>query len=228
MKEDNQRIIIPTADGSQTISIPAVGVTYHSTHGAVQESKHVFIEAGLMHVNQNHKCIRIFEMGFGTGLNALLTLQYALKHELEIYYYTAELFPLNEEEYAHLNYNNHIQDEGLSDFFMMMHNCKWEKDISIHPLFTLHKTKQDIIDINTENNFRLIYFDAFAPAIQPELWTKEIFEKMYLMMEDESVLVTYCSKGEVRRAMQAAGFSVEKLKGPPGKREMVRAVKKFG
>lgn len=226
MDLSKHREVIFTADGSPTIFIPSMHVTYHSKHGAVQESMHIFIKAGLMHAAHNTKSIRIFELGFGTGLNALLSLQFAIKHNLEIYYFTTELFPLYEEEYIQLNYSRHINDTSLHHYFLQMHACAPEQDIEICPQFTLHKTKQAVAAISQRKHFNLIYFDAFDPAAQPELWAKEIFDAMYSIMNNDAVLVTYCSKGDVRRAMLAAGFTVEKLKGPPGKREILRAWKK--
>lgn len=218
-----QRMPIITKDGSHTISIPELGVTYHSHHGAVQESMHVFINAGLL-VSDTSTCI--LEMGFGTGLNALLTLIEAEKLQRLVHYTALELFPLQREEIIILNYCQQLNREYLNPFFQQLHACEWEKDIPITPHFTLHKKRKDLINFSTDQQINLIYFDAFAPAAQPELWTKEIFEKLFAMLESGGILVTYCSKGEVRRNMQAAGFTVEKIPGPPGKREMVRAIKK--
>jgi tRNA U34 5-methylaminomethyl-2-thiouridine-forming methyltransferase MnmC len=220
-----ERVIQLTADGSHTVAVPGIQVTYHSIHGAVKESMHVFIEAGLRLLLHRYETICIFEMGFGTGLNALLSLHYALQHDQKIYYYTVELFPLEAHEYTQLNYTQQLQQTILQPYFMQIHQSAWEKDIIIHPLFTLHKTNQSLLDLSTHQPFNLIYFDAFAANAQPELWTREVFEKMFHLLAPKGVLVTYCSKGEVRRVMQATGFIVEKLAGPPGKREMVKAVK---
>ncbi|WP_343669370.1 tRNA (5-methylaminomethyl-2-thiouridine)(34)-methyltransferase MnmD [Chitinophaga sp.] len=198
-----------TADGSHTIAIPDMNVTYHSTHGAIQESMHVFIHAGLQAVQA--PAIRIFEMGFGTGLNALLTLQYATT---PVYYYAVEQFPLTATEVEGLNYGN------------AMHHYPWNEDVKISDQFTLHKAHTSLMTVTPAQTFHLIYYDAFAPAAQPELWTKAVFEKLFSFLEPGGILVTYCSKGDVRRAMLAAGFAVEKLAGPPGKREMLRAIRK--
>lgn len=214
-----------TADGSSTVSIPSMHVTYHSIHGAMQESKHVFIEAGLKPLLNKHKTLCIFEMGFGTGLNAMLTLQEAISHQQKIYYYTSEAFPLIKDEVSQLNYTAQSNTSELKNNFVKMHESEWEKDVEIHPLFMLHKTTARLENISFNNSFHLIYFDAFAPSVQPELWTKENFDKLFSALEPEGILVTYCSKGDVRRAMLAAGFNVEKLKGPSGKREMLRAIK---
>ncbi len=215
-----------TADGSHTIAIPERHVTYHSKFGAIQESKHVFIEAGLTPLLHKYDTINIFEMGFGTGLNALLCLQQAVQHQQKIFYYSIELYPLQPEEAKQLNYVQVLKDDDLQNYFLYMHKCDSEKDNSIHPKFVLHKSNQSLTGFSTNQSFNLIFFDAFAPMIQPELWTIEIFKKMNDLLKPEGILVTYCSKGSVRRAMLEAGFSVEKLSGAPGKREMIRALKK--
>jgi tRNA U34 5-methylaminomethyl-2-thiouridine-forming methyltransferase MnmC len=220
-----KRVLQLTSDGSHTVSIPELHVTYHSIHGAIQESRHVFIDAGLKPLLHQFETINIFEMGFGTALNALLSLQQAVEHNQKIFYYAAELFPLKANEYSSLNYSAQLHDASLQSYFKLMHESAWEKDVAIHPLFVLHKTNQSLINLAVGHAFDLIFFDAFAPAAQPELWTEQVFEKMYHLLKNRGVLVTYCSKGDVRRAMLAAGFSVEKLQGPPRKREMLRANK---
>jgi tRNA U34 5-methylaminomethyl-2-thiouridine-forming methyltransferase MnmC len=220
-----ERIIQQTEDGSQTIAIPDMQVIYHSRHGAIQESLHVFINAGLKPISGTKETVHIFEMGFGTGLNALLTLQHTILAHQKIYYKTIELFPLEDVIYTQLNYAAQLSDESLQFYFNSMHNCAWEKDELIQPLFTLNKSKTSLTDFSTDQLFDLIYFDAFDPAAQPELWAPQVFEKMFHMLLPGGLLVTYSSKGTVRRAMQAAGFTVEKLKGPAGKREMIRAKK---
>lgn len=223
------REILLTSDGSATIAIPQLNVTYHSRHGAMQESVHVFVNAGLNHIHQQipaEDAIYIFEMAFGTGLNALLTLQFALQNKRKVYYHTIELNPLAIEEVAQLNYTDLLHNKSLEKLYIQMHNVPWEEDVSIDPLFTLHKTKGSLVEINLNVDiFHLIYYDAFAPGVQPEVWTTTVFEAMLNTLMQDGILVTYCSKGDVRRAMQAAGFTVEKLKGPPGKREMIRAKK---
>jgi tRNA U34 5-methylaminomethyl-2-thiouridine-forming methyltransferase MnmC len=226
-----QRKLILTSDGSHTILLPESNVTYHSIHGAVQESKHVFIEAGLRSLNPARKTIvNIFEMGFGTGLNALLTMIETERRQTAIYYETIELFPLDHNEARLLNYCKHLDREDLQPAFEQFHHCEWETPIKLTPGFTFKKSAANLLNFDTPETslsgrqaFELIYFDAFAPNAQPVLWTKEIFEKMFAMLKSAGVLVTYCSKGDVRRAMQAAGFTVEKLPGPKGKREIIRA-----
>ena len=224
-----KRKIIVTGDGSHSVRIPEMNVTYHSIHGAIQESKHVFIQAGLIdsevfdYIGVHH----VLEIGFGTGLNALLTLIEADKHKNRIYYTALEPHPLSEEEISHLNYCDQLNQSSYQPYFEKMHQVGWEEMFEITDNFRLTKKRCSLVDLSvdpfTENTFFLIYFDAFAPNAQPELWTKNIFEKLYSLLIPGGILVTYCSKGDVRRAMQAAGFTVEKLPGPLKKREMLRA-----
>jgi tRNA U34 5-methylaminomethyl-2-thiouridine-forming methyltransferase MnmC len=221
-----ERKIIVTLDGSHSIEIPEMNVTYHSIHGAIQESKHVFIEAGLKSLILTEGAqLNVFEMGFGTGLNALLTIIEAEKPQKKIYYETVDPFPLDNTETRSLNYCKQLDREDLQPIFEQLHSCEWETKTSITENFHFKKSKSSLLNRENSETFELIYFDPFAPNAQPELWTKEIFEKMFAMLEPDGVLVTYCSKGDVRRTMQAAGFTIEKLPGPKGKREMIRAVR---
>mgnify|MGYP001555594597 FL=1 len=222
-----ERKIIITEDGSHTVSIPEMGVTYHSIHGAIQESEHVFIEAGLSYVSGHPgiQDISILEAGFGTGLNALLTYIESEKKKLKIYYETIEPFPLNEEEVQSLNYCQQLNRPDLQFIFEQLHSSDYEKEIQFPPFFILKKSKADLSTFKTSDLFDLIYFDAFDPNVQPELWTKEVFEKLFSILEPNGILVTYSSKGDVRRALRSAGFTVEKIPGPKGKREMIRAKK---
>jgi len=213
-----KRELLITRDGSPTVSIPEMGVTYHSIHGAVQESMHVFINEGLNPLLKKKPLLRIFEMGFGTGLNALLTARAAAENQQKIEYTVIEKFPLHAEELKGLQYG---EDEEL---LAMLHDCSFNSMNAITPYFSIMKLQGDLIECSLENGFDLVYYDAFAPAAQPELWTKEVFEKLFKSMLPGGVLVTYCSKSDVRRAIQAAGFVVEKRPGPPGKREMLRAI----
>jgi tRNA U34 5-methylaminomethyl-2-thiouridine-forming methyltransferase MnmC len=169
-----------------------------------------------------HQPIHILEIGFGTGLNALLSLREAIRHRQSMYYQTVELFPLHDEIVTHLNYGEQL---NLVKEFGLLHSAPWETPVPVHPLFTLHKTQDSLLSFSTGQLFHCIYFDVFAPAAQPELWTQEVFEKMYNFITPGGTLVTYCSKSIVRKAMMAAGFIVEKIPGPHGKREMVRAGK---
>jgi len=218
-----QRNLILTSDGSHSISVPDMNVTYHSIHGAIRESMHVFIEAGLRsdHLVKSDQC-SILEVGFGTGLNALLTAIEAEKTRNSIYYVALEPFPLDEEQVQSLNYCQWLGRKNLQNDFIRMHQCEWNRGLAVTEYLLMHKSNHTLQSFDHKTKFDLIYFDAFAPNVQPELWTKEIFEKMFALLEPEGVLVTYCSKGDVRRAMQAAGFIVEKLPGPKGKREIVR------
>ena len=220
------RIIQITEDGSHTVTVPSMNVTYHSKHGAIQESMHVFVNSGLNYFieHTNSETINIFEMGFGTGLNALLSLQFAIQHNQNIGYKTIEPFPLSVEEIIDLNYTGLI-NKDLKESFYAMHNCDWNKVVALHPLFSFQKIQAGLKEVELMQKFHVIYFDAFDPTAQPELWTESIFKKMLDLLFTNGILVTYCSKGVVRRAMQAAGFKTEKLAGPPGKREIVRAVK---
>lgn len=222
------REVILTKDGSHTIHIPGMNVTYHSVNGAIRESTHVFIDSGLKFCKggaDRPGSITILEAGFGTGLNALLTLISTENSGQKVHYYTLELHPLTEEEFKSLNYCEQLNQHRLKTFFEKLHGCDWEKDIPLTPLFTIHKALQSILHFSMKGPFDLVYFDAFAPASQPELWTKNVFDSLIQVMSSGALLVTYCSKGDVRRAMLAAGFKVEKLPGPPGKREILRAIK---
>jgi len=221
-----QRKLILTGDGSHTISMSELNVTYHSIHGAIQESKHVFIEAGLKSLLPvEGTALNVFEMGFGTGLNALLTIIESERLQRKIYYETVEQFPVDNGEVRSLNYCEQLDREDLQPIFEQLHSCEWEKKVNITENFGFNKSRTNLLNLETSETFELIYFDAFAPNVQPELWTNGIFEKMFAMLEPGGILVTYCSKGDVRRAMQAAGFIVEKLPGPRGKREMTRALR---
>jgi len=224
-----ERIIQLTEDGSHTVAIPEMNVTYHSKHGAVQESMHVFIQPGLHYFLQHYAVsadepINIFEVGFGTGLNALLSLEQAILLNKKVSYQTIEPFPLSTEEILQLNYSS-LLSEDLQQSFIAMHNCGWNTVVQLHSLFSFEKIKTTLQQFESQQQFHIIYFDAFDPVAQPELWTEAIFKKMFDMLFKNGILVTYCSKGAVQRAMKAAGFSIEKLKGPPGKREITRAMK---
>ncbi|MGI9550403.1 MAG: tRNA (5-methylaminomethyl-2-thiouridine)(34)-methyltransferase MnmD [Aurantibacter sp.] len=218
-----RRKIITTSDGSKTIRIEDWNEQYHSVHGAVQEAEHVFIEHGLSLFRNRH--IEILEMGFGTGLNALITLIRAEKQQLKIHYTGVEAYPVSETELEQLNYISILKAFEFERDFQKMHVCDWEKDASLGKNFILQKRRQSFLDINDKNRFDLIYFDAFGPRVQPELWTEIMFKKMFDALKGQGILVTYSAKGSVRRAMQAVGFKVERLPGPPGKREMLRATK---
>ncbi len=218
-----RREIITTADGSKTIHIVDWNEQYHSKHGAIQETYHVFIKSGL-HLFEN-RSVTILEVGFGTGLNALITLLEAKKQNLEITYTGVEAYPVATEELEQLNYISELNAGAIAKEFQFMHQCKWDSDVLVTEGFVLHKQQKDFRDLGFENSFDLIYFDAFGARVQPELWTENIFLSMFNALSKKGVLVTYSAKGSVRRAMQAVGFAVERLPGPPGKREMLRALK---
>ncbi len=244
-----QRKVIITADGSKTIHLVEWNEHYHSIHGAIQEANHVFIKHGLLffveendlishtpgvlrdlgkkkYYDVSNNQISILEIGFGTGLNAFMTLLEAQKINLGIEYTGVEAFPITSEELAAMNYPDQL-DTNKTMEFERIHQVPWDEKQTITSLFSLTKQKKFFKDIEDIEKFNLIYFDAFGARVQPELWTEAIFEKMYTSLRPNGVLVTYSAKGSVRRAMSAVGFEVEKLPGPPGKREMLRARKGF-
>ena len=220
-------MIITTKDGSHTIQVKGSGITYHSIHGAIGESMHVYIKAGLDHFLETRKAtaVNIFEMGFGTGLNAFLTLKEALHRRVRIHYTAVDTNPLKEEEYSQLNYAELTGDPQIINYFNRLHLAEWDQEVPINEYFILEKKHQDLQSFLPRGLFDIIYYDAFGPGPQPELWTEEIFAKIYTMLNQDGILVTYCSKSDVRRAMQKTGFLVEKIPGPRGKREMLRATK---
>lgn len=211
-----------TEDGSSTLYIPHLDEHYHSVHGAIQESLFVFIGNGLQQLSGNVN-VKIFEVGFGTGLNALLTLDFALSNGLNVDYCAIEKYPLAEDEYTRLNYTDKYPH--LKDAFMLMHQSEWDCTTQVTENFRLTKIHGDLVKCAIGEGFDLVYQDAFAPDKQPELWSEELFQKLYQSMNGNGILVTYSAKGQVRRNMQSAGFTVERLPGPPGKREMLRAIK---
>lgn len=196
--------------------------TYHSVNGAITESMHVFINAGLRACSKNP--LRVFEAGFGTGLNALLTLAEAQKQQIHIEYQSIELYPLDQNLYQSLDYSSSLTVN--KDLFMALHIAPWNKKTEIFPGFDLKKIHADLMTVQLDDMFDVVYFDAFSPAVQPGLWTEEIFDKIYKQMNDGGILTTYCAKGIVRRILEKAGFKTERLPGPPGKREMLRAIKR--
>ena len=221
-----KREIIITKDGSHSINISNTNITYHSKYGAIQESKHVYIEAALKQLLNQKSCINIFEMGFGTGLNTLLTLIEAENNRQKIYYETVEEFSLEKEFFEKLNYCEQLQRQDLQLPFLQLHNCDWQKEISLTSFLDFKKTNTSLQNYIFNKTFDIIFYDAFAPRAQPELWTTEIFIKLFDALFQNGLLITYCSKSDVQRAMQAAGFVVQKLPGPLYKREILRAIKK--
>lgn len=214
-----------TADGSHTLFVPELNETYHSIHGAIQESQHVFIKNGLHYFN-NKETISILEIGFGTGLNTLLTLLATESSSQMVNYVSLEKFPLPNELVQQLNYPTQLKIKATQTaLFNHLHSCKWNTNTPISENFNLLKIEDDLADFQTTTTFDLIYFDAFAPEKQAELWTAEIFLKIYDFLKPKGILVTYCAKGEVKRTIKSVGFQLETLPGPPGKREMIRAIK---
>ena len=211
------RELLVTKDGSHTVIIPSLNVTYHSLHGALQESIHVFIEAGLYYQWSviTDSSMSILEVGFGTGLNAMLTCQAAASRRNQITYTALEPYPLTDEIVKGLNY------EDASGYLRMIHDVSWGAVVDIHEYFRLTKLKMPLAD--AEGKYDLVYFDAFDPITQPEIWSAESFEKIYSIMKPGGVLTTYCSKSHIRKTMMSVGFKVTKIPGPWGKREMVRA-----
>ena len=211
-----------TEDGSHTLFSEKLGECYHSQHGAVQESEHIFIHAGF------NKCIKselnVLEVGFGTGLNAFLTLLKSDTACKKINYTAIELYPVEESIVEQLNYSDIVGGNNDDDFYKI-HRAVWGQSVAINDWFSLTKIQDDFTQVNLEGIYDLIYFDAFSPEKQPEMWTQKCFDMLYRHADTGCVLVTYCAKGIVRRAMQQAGFQVERLPGPPGKREILRAIK---
>ncbi|MGY5352607.1 tRNA (5-methylaminomethyl-2-thiouridine)(34)-methyltransferase MnmD [Wenyingzhuangia sp. IMCC45533] len=218
-----KRKIIVTSDGSTTIHLPGWNESYHSTHGAIQEAYHVFIKMGYEAVKKEE--VSILEIGFGTGLNAFITLLETAKDDQKVNYVGVEAYPVKEDELLALNYVSELETRNLSHKFEEMHLTPWNKPQKVSENFILTKRQMFFHNITDVNLYDLIYFDAFGARVQPELWSEEIFEIMFKALRPEGKLVTYAAKGSVRRAMQAVGFEVERLPGPPGKREMLRGTK---
>lgn len=225
------RHLVKTKDNSYTLFVPELDEHYHSIHGAMQEGEHVFIQAGLLKKAEVSKEISILEIGFGTGLNALLTCLTADAHGLTIDYNGLEKYPVEESEWTKLDYASALPENytattlNAQTVFNKLHTVDWEKGKKIQDNFSLRKRQLDFKALTDQNAFDVIYYDAFAPSAQADLWTIEIFERMFAALKPNGVLVTYCVKGTVRRNMIAAGFKVEKIPGPIGKREMARAYK---
>lgn len=217
--------IFKTADGSITLHIPEWNEQYHSKHGAVQEAEYVFIKQGLDYLVNELKTdsVNLLEIGFGTGLNALLSYRYAMDNKLPINYTGIEAYPLDLSLIQDLNFSEIIGIE--KSYYKQLHKSSWEEWTALEADFKLLKKKMFFQDIKSKDEYNLIYFDAFGSRVQPELWEEKIFEIMYSSLKENGVLVTYAAKGSVRRAMEKLGFKVERLPGPPGKREMLRAIK---
>ncbi|HRF39805.1 MAG TPA: tRNA (5-methylaminomethyl-2-thiouridine)(34)-methyltransferase MnmD [Saprospiraceae bacterium] len=217
--------LIETQDGSHSVLSHRFGVTYHSKYGAIQESRHVFIEAGLFPKLILQRELAVLELGFGTGLNAFLTLLEAERLERHIFYQTIEAFPLSQEQAAQLNYPEQLELPASRPWLTEMHAAPSDKLLRPTPHFQFRKTIGRFEELDLQNAFDVAYFDAFAPETQPELWTEEVLGRVYRALRPQGILVTYCAKGAVKRTLKSLGFQIERIPGPPGKREMTRAVK---
>lgn len=213
--------ILTTGDGSQTLFSQQFDEIYHSRNGALTESQHVFVQHGLMNVNKPF--IKVFEVGFGTGLNALLCAHYAQQNGIKVEYTGVELYPVEDTIANQLRYHEALIDCPIET--AVLHKAPWSERVAITPNFSLLKIQQSFVDVQLFEIYDVIFFDAFAPEKQPELWDLSVFQKCFSMLREGGVLTTYCAKGYVKRNMQEAGFRVEKVPGPPGKREMLVAFK---
>ena len=210
-----------TADGSATIYVPHLDEHYHSVKGALTESLYIFRDCAFMHASPTDATLRVLEIGFGTGLNAVVTAM-AANEERKAHYISLELYPVAPEMIACLNYGELVDN----DLLLLLHNAKWDEPQEITTNFTLEKLQCDFTQCELPQNIDVVYFDAFAPEKQPEMWSEELFARIFEAMSPNGVLTTYCAKGEIRRRLQRVGFEVERLQGPPGgKREILRATK---
>jgi tRNA U34 5-methylaminomethyl-2-thiouridine-forming methyltransferase MnmC len=223
LKMPNQNTIITTKDGSHTLFSKEFGEHYHSTFGAIQESAHIFIDGALESFQVKESPIGILEIGFGTGLNALLTLLWANKNRHPVSYHGLEAYPISFEVAGSLNYHKELQID--QELFLKLHPFS-EETSEASEFFTIRHDMQTLeMAAFPIDHYDIIYFDAFSPEVQPELWTSEIFQKLFRSLKKNGVLTTYSCKGDVKRAMKTAGFEIEKLPGPPGKREFLRGIK---
>jgi tRNA U34 5-methylaminomethyl-2-thiouridine-forming methyltransferase MnmC len=216
------RDVIITDDGSSTVYIKEIDECYHSTHGAISESLHVFIRNGLQQINQTE--INVFEIGFGTGLNAFLSAIYAHDYKIKVNYTTIEKYPLETNIVDKLNYSQNL---GFPEIFKAIHFTSWNKTGQITPFFTLLKLNQDFVkfDFNQIVKTDIVFFDAFSPSKQAEMWQPMLFEKLYNLLNINGTLVTYAAAGLVKSALRQVGFQVKRLQGPPGKHHMISAKK---
>lgn len=220
-----RREIKVTGDGSKTLFIPEWNENYHSSHGAVQEAKHVFLKYGLAE-KLNQEEVSIFEVGFGTGLNAILTYEFAKDYSFKINYHSIEAYPITIEEIQLLDYVSLFESLELKEVYQKMHDVTWNESMIISENFQLKKIQDKLEQCQLKDNqYDIIFFDAFGPRVQEGMWSKSHFEKLYNSLKPGGVFVTYCAKGQVKRDLKAVGFTVETLPGPPGKREMTRGRK---
>lgn len=215
-----------TGDGSHTLYVPELNENYHSYHGAYAEAVHVFIDMGLMTAKDHFSPINVFEVGFGTGLNATLSYEFSVKENHPVYYTGIEKYPLENSVISQLNYSEFWKNADMDEIFRKMHEEKWDSAVSFTNKFEFKKINGSVLDFILETgHYHVIFFDAFAPEKQPEMWSVELFKKLYDSLAKGGMLVTYCAKGQFKRDLKAAGFEVQTLVGPPGKREMVRGMK---
>lgn len=221
--------LLVTADGSHTIYVSELEETYHSRHGAITESKHIYIELGLAYFTATHpesQLVRIFEMGFGTGLNALLSLQFAIDKNISIEYHAIDTTPLDVDLFSRLNYAEVLHWPKGRKYLLEMHEIDWGSMHQIHPQFSIVKTLKSIRSFRpSAQSADLIYYDAFAPSKQEDVWEASLLKNMYGALSVGGLLTTYCARGQFQRDLRALGFEVETLDGPPGKHEVVRATK---
>ena len=213
--------IILTDDGSNSLFNNDINESYHSKHGAINESQHIFINYGLQYIYK--KEIKIFEIGFGTGLNALLSFLYSKNKKIRIDYQTVEKFPLKKSEYSNLNFSEQLNIK--KDIFTNLHKSKWESKSEISDLFSITKYAKDLNNFNHKYYYDIIYFDAFSPEKQPDLWTEKNFKKLYDNLNYNGILITYCAKGLIKRTLKKVGFQIYSFSGPKGKREITQARK---
>lgn len=211
-----------TADGSKTLYLPHLDETYHSSHGAIQESVHVFIEHGLTYISQQTESITVFEMGLGTGLNALLTALWAQKHQRTVQYIGVELHPISEDFWRQMEF---VQVKSEIDLYTKIMSSEWEEFQEINPYFELKKIEKDVLQLELQEHVDLVYYDAFGPRAQSEMWEIPVLTKMHELLKPGGVFVTYCAQGQMKRNLKTLGFELTELPGPPGKRVMTRATK---
>lgn len=221
-----RREIITTADGSKTIRIPDWDENYHSSHGALQEARHVFLQYGLDALAGRPK-VSVLEIGFGTGLNAILTLERAAENGMQVTYDGLEAYPVSSEEVEALAYEQLLKNEEMRSYYQKLHAVAWDTPQEISPWFTVTKIHDKLENMQFDPlRYDIVYFDAFGPRAQEEMWQLKYFQQLFEALTPGGMLVTYCAKGQVKRDLRAAGFEVEALPGPPGKREMTRAWKR--
>lgn len=221
-----KRQLVITKDGSHTLYVPDLQDHYHSTFGAVQESSHIYIERAFNACRLDKDKVNVLEIGFGTGLNAFLTWEESLKQKIEVDYHALEPYPLKASLTEQLNYIDFVQAEGAEAAFKMIHQAKWGTSCELSKHMTLLKSELKVQDAMLDpGHFDVVYFDAFGPEAQPELWTEKVFKKIFDSMASGAVMSTFSSKGDVKRAIKSAGFDIELIDGPPGKRTITRAWK---